>query len=508
MTTQFEFLPRGRRVYSVADLTSELKRLIEGKFPSVRVSGEISNARKYRSGHWYFTLKDKKAQISCVCFRGRARYLAAKPADGLAVIAGGQVSVYAQQGKYQLYVESLEPQGAGALQLEFERLKGRLKSEGLFDADRKRKIPRMPHRIGIVTSPTGAVIADMLRILERRFRGLHVRLFPVRVQGSASAGEIALGVRHFSDSEWADVVIVGRGGGSLEDLWSFNEESVARAIAASSVPVISAVGHETDFTIADFVADLRAPTPSAAAELAVPEAVAVRQAATDHLARASKAVRLRLAEARNALHDTGIDGAAIRLRRRIGEYGQRVDDADHELRAGTDVRLRRLRARLDLVERRLARLDLRVRLARQREQLGSLSARMQPAFRSALDRRASRLADTRAGLGVVRERLARESERLGTASRLLLPSMRAGLERRALRLNGASGRLDALSPLAILERGYSIVRTEAGVAVREHGQVAPGDSLSVLLHRGSLGVRVENASTDGRNRPPSGDKAL
>lgn len=505
---QVNFRSFRQRVYSVGDLTAELKHLIEDKFPSVRVSGEISNTRKYRSGHWYFTLKDEDAQISCVCFRGRARHLRAKPENGLAVVAGGSVSVYPQQGKYQLYVESLEPQGAGALQLRFDRLKSRLKSEGLFDADRKRPVPRIPRRIGMVTSPAGAVIADMLRILERRFPGLHIRLFPVRVQGPGSATEIVTGIRHFSEREWADVVIVGRGGGSLEDLWSFNEESVARAIAASTVPVISAVGHETDFTIADFVADLRAPTPSAAAELAVPEAAGLRQAVADRQERAANAVSLWLVRARNAVLRTGTERVALGLQQRLGESGQRLDDAELGLQSGMDRRLGGQRARLDLVERRLARLDLRVRLARQSERLGSLSARMRPAVRAALDRRSLQRTETAAGLGIVRQRLARMADRLAGAQRLLQPSMRAVLDRRAFRLDTSSGRLDALSPLAILERGYSIVQAATGEAIREHRQVSAGDSLSVRLHRGRLGVRVENASPDDDEGPPPGGRAV
>ena len=440
----------GRRVYSVTDLTAELKGLVEDKFPDVRVSGEISNAKVFRSGHWYFTLKDEDAQISCVCFRGSARFLKTKPEDGLAVIARGRVGVYPQQGKYQLYVEALEPQGVGALQVRFERLKAELAAEGLFDADRKRALPSMPRRIGMVTSSTGAVIADMLRIIERRFPGLHIRLFPVRVQGDGSAEEIARGVRYFSERAWADVVIVGRGGGSLEDLWSFNEEAVARAIAGSSVPVVSAVGHETDFTIADFVADLRAPTPSAAAELVVPLASAVRESLIKAQERTQKAVSYRVSRLRNELLRNGMDRVALTVQRRIGEAGQVLDDVERSLHAAQERQLRACRASFDLLERKLAGLDFRLRLARQ-------------------------------------------SDRLGAAARLLIPTMRKALDRRAYRLATASGRLDALSPLAILERGYSIVQTEKGEAVREYRQVAPGDALSVRLHRGRLGVRVEKA---------------
>ena len=248
------------KVYSVGDLTAEIKGTLDKEYSDVKVSGEVSGAKHSPRGHWYFTLKDKRAEISCVCFRGRAQYLRTKPTDGLAVVARGNVSVYERQGKYQLYVASLEPQGVGALQQEFERLKAKLEAEGLFDPKRKRALPFMPSRIGLVTSATGAVIADMLTVLKRRFPGLSIRLFPVSVQGAGAGEEIAEGLRFFSEQPWAEIVIVGRGGGSLEDLWAFNEEVVARAIAASSIPVVSAVGHETDFTIADFVADRR-PDP-------------------------------------------------------------------------------------------------------------------------------------------------------------------------------------------------------------------------------------------------------
>ena len=455
----------GRRVYSVTDLTAELRRLVEDEFPDVRVSGEISNARLFRSGHWYFTLKDENAQISCVCFRGSARFLKTKPEDGLAVIARGRISVYPQQGRYQLYVEALEPQGVGALQVRFERLKAKLEAEGLFDADRKRPLPPMPRRIGMVTSSTGAVIADMLRIVERRFPGLHIRLFPVRVQGDGSAAEIASGVRYFSEEGWADVVIVGRGGGSLEDLWSFNEEAVARAIGGSSVPVVSAVGHETDFTIADFVADLRAPTPSAAAELAVPLASAVRESLIKAQARTQKAVGFRLSRLRNDLLRNGMDRVALTVQRRIGESGQVLDDAERNLHAAQARRLRARRAGFDLIERKLAALDLRLRFARQ-------------------------------------------SDRLGNAARLLLPRMREALDRRVYRLATASGRLDALSPLAILERGYSIVQTGEGEAVRDYRQVGAGDGLSVRLHRGRLGVRVENARPNVNKSPSAENESV
>ncbi len=266
---EFDLTPE-RRIFSVSELNAAIRAILDDEFRDIWVSGEISGLKLASSGHYYFTLKERDAQLRCVAFRSAHRYWKFKPADGLAVLARGRIDVYEVRGEYQLQVELLEPQGLGALQLAFEQLKKKLAAEGLFAAERKRRLPRFPRRIGIVTSPRGAAIADMIHILSRRFPGLAIRLFPALVQGAGSVEEVCRGIEYFSRSGWADVVIVGRGGGSLEDLWTFNEEAVARSIAACSVPVVSAVGHETDVTIADFVADLRAPTPSAAAELVVP----------------------------------------------------------------------------------------------------------------------------------------------------------------------------------------------------------------------------------------------
>jgi exodeoxyribonuclease VII large subunit len=284
-----------RPIFTVSELNEAVRITLEGAFGHIWVTGEISNARLASSGHYYFVLKDRDAQVRCVCFRQEARYLKVKPQDGLAVTAGGRLSVYGARGEYQLYVESVEPLGYGALQLAFEQLKKKLEAEGLFDEKRKRPLPALPRRIGIVTSPQGAAIADILRILERRFSGLHVMLYPAMVQGEEAPRQIVRGLAHFSSTACVDVVIVGRGGGSLEDLWAFNDEQVARAIAACSVPVISAVGHQTDFTIADFVADLRAPTPSAAAELVVGRKGDLVQSLEALSERALRAIRYRLA---------------------------------------------------------------------------------------------------------------------------------------------------------------------------------------------------------------------
>lgn len=448
---QFQALPGAQ---TVSSLTARIKRSLEQEFPDVKVAGEVSNAKLAPSGHWYFTLKDERAEISCVCFRQDALYLRTKPRHGLAVIARGRVSVFPKRGQYQLKVDALTPQGAGALQQEFERLKARLAAEGLFDEDRKRPLPAMPLRIGVVTSPAGAVIADILRTLERRFAGLHVRLFPVRVQGHAAAREIAAGVRFFSDRPWAEVVIVGRGGGSLEELWPFNEEIVARAIAASKVPIVSAVGHETDFTMADFAADLRAATPSVAAERVVPESEAVLEQFQVLEAQAARALELRLQRLQTRVLQAGLERAARSVRSRTDDAWQAADTAAAGLRTAMAEVLGGLGGRLEGLERKLSQLDLRVRLVRREQRLGDLARRQEVALRAALEQR------------------------------------KAGLE-------SASRSIAALSPLAILERGYAIVTSESGTPVTDCEQVEIDDRLAARLHRGKLTVRVEGSEPSG-----------
>ena len=369
---EFELAPQ-RRVYTVGELNAAIRAALDVEFRDVWVSGEISGLKLAASGHYYFTLKETESQVKCVAFRSAHRYWKFKPQDGLAVLARGSIDVYEPRGEYQLQVQTLEPQGVGALQLAFEQLKKKLAAEGLFAPERKRPLPRFPRRSGIVTSPRGAAIADLIQILSRRFPGLHIRLFPALVQGEGSVEEVCRGIQFFSQSQWPDVVIVGRGGGSLEDLWTFNEEAVARAIAACSVPVVSAVGHETDVTIADFVADLRAPTPSAAAELVV----RTREELLDRIAAArakgTQAMRYRLAMLERRLRQRGIESALGALHRRVGRGLQRVDDREYRLRerirAVLDARARAHRA----LEARLQGCDVRLRLARSRGALDRLT---------------------------------------------------------------------------------------------------------------------------------------
>src|SRR5579863_4731318 len=299
----FDNLMPQRRVWKVSELTECLADLLERAFRDLWIEGEVSNCRPAQSGHIYFTLKDAHSQIRCVCFRDQVRGLKFRPEDGLHVTVRGSLGVYEVRGEYQVYVTHIEPVGLGALQLAFEQLKKKLQEEGLFDDARKKPLPILPRCIGVITSPTGAAIRDILRVLKRRFANVHVQLYPVKVQGEGAAAEIVAGLRYFNRAKFADVLIVARGGGSLEDLWAFNEETVARAIAASAVPVISGVGHETDFTIADFVADLRAPTPSAAAEIVVRSRDEFERHIAEHARRISQQMRFHLSQWKHHVRD-------------------------------------------------------------------------------------------------------------------------------------------------------------------------------------------------------------
>ena len=436
-----------RRTYTVAELNARIRGLLDAEFSDIWVAGEVSGCRMAASGHCYFTLKDHEAQLRCACFRATLRYLKFKPQDGMAILARGRIDVYEARGEYQLLVEAIEPQGHGALQFAFEQLKKKLAAEGLFEPSRKRAIPKLPRRIGLVTSPTGAVVQDILQILERRFPGLHLRLYPVLVQGEGSVESVCRALEYFSRTGWAQVVIVARGGGSLEDLWTFNEEAVARAIAASPVPMISAVGHETDFTIADFVADLRAPTPSAAAELVI----CTRQELLEQAAAAEykllQAVRYRLAMAGRRLHQLGMDRIPSTLHRGIGKRAQRTDELEYRLRDRIRARLSSHRRRLDDDTARLRRLDLRLRFAASRRRIEA------------------------AGAAIVHR------------VRLRLTRSRGALE-------PLLAHLTQLSPLKILERGYAIVSNETGVIVKSHRDAPVGSTISVRLGSGALRAAV------------------
>lgn len=436
------------KIYTVTTLTAAIHRVLSAHFDDVRVIGEISGYKVWTSGHAYFTLKDNGAQIRCVLFRQVLRYLKFTPCDGMAVVARGAVEVRQERGEYQLIVTSLEPQGAGALQVAFEQLKQKLAAEGLFDPARKRPLPPYPRRIGIVTSPQGAVIQDMLNILGRRFPGLHIRLYPTVVQGEGAVEGIVEGLRYFSEHRWADVVIVGRGGGSLEDLWAFNEEAVARAIAACGVPVISAVGHETDFTIADFVADLRAPTPSAAAELVVRNRADLLAQLADMLRQIWRGVQLHTSRARSRMQERGADRAAMLARRRVALLWQELDEIDQRLRRG----------------------DPRARLASSRALLDQLD-------RWAADRMRALLHERRLGLELLVTRLPEFAQR--------------NLEQARQRERLARAQLEALSPLSVLERGYAIVKRADGLIVREAADAPSGSRLQIRLKEDEIRATVD-----------------
>src|SRR5271169_3148905 len=359
---QFNLQPE-RRVFTVSDLTARIRDLLAKNFTDITVQGEISNCRPAASGHIYFTLKDDRAEIRCVFFKQQHRGMKFRPEDGLKVSVRGSVSVYEARGEYQVYVESLEPLGRGALQLAFEQLKKQLEAEGLFDAARKKPLPLLPSRIGLITSRAGAAVRDVVRILTRRFPNMHLTLYPVRVQGEEAAGEIVEALRYFSKRQAADVILLVRGGGSIEDLWSFNEEKVARAIAASGIPVISGVGHETDFTIADFVADVRASTPSAAAELVVQTRKEFDKHVTDLRDSLDGLIHYRLLEFSRRVHELAGRRGFRRPHDLLRQRRQRADELTSRLALGLRARLEFSRKRFTAAHLRISSFDFRVKMA-------------------------------------------------------------------------------------------------------------------------------------------------
>jgi exodeoxyribonuclease VII large subunit len=441
-----------RSILTVSRLTAEIKALLERGFDHVWVEGEISNFRLPGSGHFYFTLKDEKAQIRAVMFRLQNRLLKFEPKDGLQVVGCGRVTVYEPRGDYQIILDYLEPKGLGALQLAFEQLKEKLAAEGLFDPARKRPIPHLPQKIGIVTSPTGAAIRDILHIIDRRFANVQVLLYPVRVQGEGAAQEIARAIQALNELPGLDVLIVGRGGGSLEDLWAFNEEIVARAIFSSRIPVISAVGHEIDFTIADFAADLRASTPSAAAELVV---------------------------------------------RNKAELAQNLRNLERALRQS-------FRGMLDLKQERFVSLqqrlgDPRRHLSDQRIRLDDLSARLAHTLKQGLRRQHDRFRLHREGLLLLNpaKRLEEYSQKFSQVMRRLAVSVRQEFRMSRRKLEGVMGKLFTLSPLGVLERGYSITRVlPSREIVRRAEGLKMGSRVHVRVHRGGFTARVEEISPE------------
>lgn len=447
----FEEPRPARKIWPVRELVGEVRTLVEQRHGDVWVEGEISNFRPAPSGHIYFTLKDAEAQLPAVLFRRQAMLLRFRPEDGLHVLVRGRVSVYEMRGQLQLVAETMEPVGAGSLQMAFEQLRERLKAEGLFDADRKRPLPAFPRTVGIITSPTGAVIRDFLNIVARRHSGLNVLLCSASVQGDQAAGEVEAALECLNASGLVDVIVLARGGGSLEDLAAFNSERVARAIAASRLPVVSAIGHETDFTIADFVADLRAPTPSAAAEL-ITEAqhkVAEHLARLDH--RLDRASRFQLLQARQQLTRLPASRVESKLTALLRRLEQRLDDLTARLQDTVAQQLRQRHRELALLTAAVTRHDPRQRLAHARGKL--------EACRTHLDRTFERKVHSEAA-----------------------------------RLNALGARLQSLSPLAVLERGYALVLDEQGALVRSTTQLSQGDRVNTRLSDGSFTSRVEQAT--------------
>jgi len=438
-----------RRVYTVSDLTARIRDLLARNFTDVSVQGEISNCRPATSGHIYFTLKDERAQVRCVFFKQQQRGMRFRPEDGLKVTVRGSVSVYEARGEYQIYVESLEPLGRGALQVAFEQLKKKLDTEGLFDPARKKALPLLPSRIGLITSPAGAAVRDVVRILKRRFPNVHLSLFPVRVQGEGAAEEIVQALAHFNRKRSADVILVVRGGGSIEDLWAFNEEKVARAIASSVIPVISGVGHETDFTIADFVADVRASTPSAAAELVVQTRREFDKHVADLRESLETLVRYRLLELSRRVHELAGRRGFRRPLDLLRQRRQRADELTSRLALGLRARLELSRKRLTAAHLRIARFDFRAKVA------------------------------------ALRLRLEKQSQDLGARTERLLRLKRE-------RWQGLTLQMQERSPLKVLERGYAIATDMAGVALRDVNQVLVGDEVRIQLHRGRLTTEVKN----------------
>jgi len=443
----FNFRAPDRRIWKVRDLVAAVRTHVEREYSDAWVEGEISNFRSPESGHLYFTLKDGNAQIRVVMFRSSARLLRFRPADGLQVVVRGRVTIYEDRGELQISAEYVEPKGAGSLQLAFEQLKAKLEAEGLFAAERKKAIPSLPSRIGVVTSAQGAALRDILNILARRHRSVNVLIFPAQVQGDAASLEVTSGVRYFNQKRSVDVIIVARGGGSTEDLAPFNNEGLARAVATSEIPVISAVGHETDFTITDFVADLRAPTPSAAAELVIRSRQEIEQQTTDLQERLTRAMRYRLLMGRQALTELAQHGAFGRMMEVIRQRQQKLDDLAHRMEVAEWQLLEKARRRWETVSASVRHYDLRLVLSGMRKELDSWTMALAAVTRNVLLQHRVR------------------AERLQTA-------------------------LESLSPLAILDRGYALVFDSNGKLLKDAHTVNPGDEISARLARGQIQATV------------------
>ena len=436
-----------RKIYSVYEITSEIKRSLD-KLGILWIQGEISNCKHHSSGHLYFSLKDQRAQLKAACFRNNNMYLKFRPEDGMEVIVRGRLSVYEPRGDYQIIVEYMEPVGLGSLQLAFDQLKEKLRKEGLFEEAHKIPLPLLPKKVGIVTSPTGAAIRDILRILKRRNASLDVLIYPARVQGAGAAEEIAAGIRYLNGRRDIDVIIAGRGGGSIEDLWAFNEEIVARAIFGSEIPLISAVGHEVDFTIADFVADMRAPTPSAAAEMVSGAREDLRATVLSLKGRLSQAIRRGVERRRLNLERLAHNKAFTVAPQKIRDLQQRFDEGAMRMSQAMRSYAHAIRHREQMLSARLGSVDLRGFICRRRD-------------------------------GLARSRQG------------LVSGIRTRLHLQRSRFEIAVGKAHALSPLAILSRGFALCRDSRGRIVKSAGSVSCGDAVRVTLASGQLDCEVK-----------------
>ena len=453
-----------RRPLTVSELTSAVRNALESRFSSVWVEGEISNFKAHSSGHWYFTIKDQGAQLRAKCFRSTNTRIRFRPTDGLHIRARGRLSVYEPRGEYELVVEALDPVGEGALRIAFEQLRDRLQAEGLFARELKRQLPVFPRRVGVVTSPTGAAIRDNLNVISRRTRTVHVLFSPARVQGDGAGRDIARAIRLINDhhreaerqgrtDDLVDVLIVGRGGGSTEDLWAFNEEEVARAIRASAIPVISAVGHETDFTIADFTADLRAATPSAAAELVAAKEDEICAGLSELGRTLSRLMRFKISEARNRVQQQALSQAFDEVRGRLRIAQRETTSATHRLQILVGQTVRNAQGRTERMAFKLA-----------PERLHTL--------------------------------LSNATIRFESARNSCNASVKSQVEEARARLGLAAASLDALSPLAVLQRGYAIAESEDGRLLRDARAISVGDAVRVRLAKGRIDARVEQIKTN------------
>ncbi len=453
-----------RRPVTVSELTASIRSALEKQFAFVWVEGEISNFRAHDSGHWYFTLKDEFAQMRAACYRSSNQRIRFRLEDGLQVRVRGRLSVYEPKGEYQLIAETIEPVGAGALQLAFEQTKARLQAEGVFAENLKRGIPMFPRRVGVVTSSSGAAIRDILNVISRRTRSVNVLFVPARVQGDGAAHEVIRAIRFLNQfheravregrhADAIDVMIIGRGGGSIEDLWAFNEEELARAIRASAIPIISAVGHETDFTIADFAADLRAPTPSAAAEIVAAHEEQLCSLLERLTANLTRSLKYKIAAARAEVQQLTLSPAFDAVTARLNEARSRNIQAEHRLKTATTMLLHQARRRLSTASAGLSPARVRAQADAARERLSFVTKACE----------------------------ANMATRIDGARRLLEIAM-AGLE--------------AMSPLRVLERGYAIAQNAGGKVVREASMINVGEALSVRLWRGTLDCRVEETQNE------------